>query len=41
MLEWYQGFISANTICFLLLLVFLENWVCVTTAVEITGQAQM
>ena len=41
MLEWYKGFISANTICFLVFLVFLENWVCGTTAVEITGPAQM
>ena len=41
MLEWYQGFISADTICFLLLLVFLEHWVYVTTAVEITGPAQL
>ena len=41
MLEWYPGFIYANTICFWLFLVFLENCVCVTTAVEITGHAQM
>ena len=41
MLEWYQGFISADPICSYLFLVFLENWVCVTTAAEITGPAQM
>ena len=37
MLEWYPGFISANASRFYHFLVFLENCVCVTTAVEITG----
>ena len=41
MLEWYQCFISGNTICFELFLVFLENCIYVTSAVEITGLAQM
>ena len=41
MLEWYQGFISANTLLFLALPGFPGELGCVTRAVEITGHVQM
>ena len=41
MLEWYQGSISANAIRFLVFMVLLENSICLTTAADITGHAQM
>ena len=41
MSEWYQGFIPAKKPIFQLFLVFLKNCVCVMTADQITGCAQM
>ena len=41
MLEWHQGFISTNTVCFSLFLVFLEICICVTTAVGLIGCVKM
>ena len=41
MLDWYEGFISENPISSSSSWFSSKNWVCVTTAAEITGPAQM
>ena len=41
MLQRYPGFISTNKITIWLFLVFLENCICVTVPVQLTGRAHI